>query len=35
VWKLVVLKEENRLRVFVNGMLRKIFVPKWDELKGD
>ena len=35
VWKLVMLKEENRLRVFVNGMLRKIFVPKWDQLKGD
>jgi len=29
------LKEENRLRVSVNGMLRKIFMPKWDELKGD
>jgi hypothetical protein len=29
------LKEENRPRVFVNGMFRKIFVLKWDQLKGD
>ena len=26
------LKEEHRLRVSENRVLRKIFVPKWDEL---
>jgi hypothetical protein len=26
------LKEERRLRVFENRVLRKIFVPKWDEV---
>jgi hypothetical protein len=29
------LKEENSLRVFVNGVLRKIFGPKRDKVKGN
>jgi hypothetical protein len=28
----VTLREEHRLRVFENRVLRKIFVPKWDEV---
>jgi hypothetical protein len=28
------LRGEHRLRVHVNRMLRKIFRPKWDEVKG-
>jgi hypothetical protein len=29
------LREEHRLRVFEDGMLRRIFGPKRDELTGD
>jgi len=29
------LKEERRLRVFENRVLRRIFGPKRDEVKGD
>jgi hypothetical protein len=29
------LREERRLRVFENRMLRGIFGPKWDEVKGE
>jgi len=32
---LLTLKEEYRLRVFENRMLRKIFVPKRDEVTGE
>jgi hypothetical protein len=28
------LKEEDRLRVFENWVLRKMFGPKWDEVRG-
>jgi len=28
-------EEERRLRVFENMVLRKIFGPKWDEVKED
>jgi hypothetical protein len=28
-------KEEHRLRVFENRVLRRIFVPRRDEVKGD
>jgi hypothetical protein len=28
------LREEHRLRVFENGMLRRIFGPKRDEMMG-
>ena len=28
------LGEEHRLRVFENGVLRKIFGPKWEEATG-
>jgi hypothetical protein len=28
-------REENRLRVFENRVLRRIFVPKWDEVTGE
>ena len=34
IWS-VILREENRLRVFENRVLRKIFGPKRDELTGD
>jgi hypothetical protein len=33
-WSLV-LREEHRLRVFENGVLRRIFGPKRDEVTGD
>jgi hypothetical protein len=33
-WSLI-LREEHRLRVFENGMLRIIFGPKGDEVTGD
>jgi hypothetical protein len=29
------LKEEHRLRVFKNRVLKEIFGPKWDEVTGD
>jgi hypothetical protein len=29
------LKEEHRRRVFENGVLRRIFGPKWDEVSGE
>jgi hypothetical protein len=29
------LKAGNRLKVFINGMLKKIFVPRWYKVKGD
>jgi hypothetical protein len=32
-WSLT-LREEHRLRVFENRVLRRIFGPKWDEVKG-
>jgi hypothetical protein len=32
-WSLT-LREEHRLRVFENRMLRRIFGPKWDEMIG-
>jgi hypothetical protein len=32
---LLTLTEERRLRVFENRVLRRIFVPKWDELTGE
>jgi hypothetical protein len=28
-------REENRLRVFENRVLRRIFRPKWDEAIGE
>jgi hypothetical protein len=28
------LREEHKLRVFENRMLRRMFVPKWDEVTG-
>jgi hypothetical protein len=28
------LREEHRLRVFENRVLRRIFIPKWDEVTG-
>jgi hypothetical protein len=31
----VTLREEHRLRVFENRMLRRIFGPKWDEVTGE
>jgi hypothetical protein len=31
----VTLREEHRLRVFENRVLRRIFEPKWDEIIGD
>jgi hypothetical protein len=33
-WPLA-LREERRLRVFENRVLRKIFGPKWDEVTGE
>jgi hypothetical protein len=33
-WSLT-LKEEHRLRVFENRVLRRIFGPKWDEVTGE
>jgi hypothetical protein len=33
-WSLT-LREEHRLRVFENGVLRRIFGPKRDEIVGD
>jgi hypothetical protein len=32
--KLGPLREEHRLRVFENGVLRRVFVPKGDEVAG-
>jgi hypothetical protein len=32
---LLKLREEHRLRVFENRVLRRIFVPKWDEVTGE
>jgi len=32
---LLTLTEERRLRVFENRVLRRKFVPKWDELTGE
>jgi hypothetical protein len=29
------LREEHMLRVFENGVLRRIFGPKWGELAGE
>jgi hypothetical protein len=29
------LREEYRLRVFENRVLRRIFGPKWDDVKGE
>jgi hypothetical protein len=29
------LREEHRLRVFQNRVLRRIFGPKWDEVTGE
>jgi hypothetical protein len=29
------MKEECRLRVFENSVLRRIFGPKWDEATGE
>jgi hypothetical protein len=29
------LREERRLRVFENGVLRRIFGLKWDEVTGE
>jgi len=34
VWSLT-MGEERRLRVFENRVLRKIFMPKRDEVKGE
>jgi hypothetical protein len=31
----VTLREEHRLRVFENRVLRRIFRPKWDEVTGE
>jgi hypothetical protein len=28
-------REEHRLRVFENRVLRRIFGPKWDEVRGE
>jgi hypothetical protein len=33
-WSLT-LREEDRLRVFENRVLRRIFGPKWDEVTGE
>jgi hypothetical protein len=29
------LRKEHRLRVFVNGVMRRIFGPKWVEVTGE
>jgi hypothetical protein len=29
------MREERRLRVFENRVLRRIFGPKWDEVTGE
>jgi hypothetical protein len=29
------LREEHRLRVFYNRVLRKIFGPKWNKVRGE
>jgi hypothetical protein len=34
IWSLT-LREEHRLRVFENSVLRRIFGPKRDEVKGE
>jgi hypothetical protein len=33
-WSLT-LRQKYRLRVFENGVLRRIFGPKWDEVTGE
>jgi len=33
-WSLT-FREERRLRVFENRVLRRIFIPKWDEVIGE
>ena len=33
-WSLT-LREEGNLRVFVNRVLRRIFGPNWDKVKGE
>jgi hypothetical protein len=33
--KLLLLREEHRLRAFENRVLRRIFGPKWDEVTGE
>jgi hypothetical protein len=33
IWSLT-LREERRMRVFKNRVLRRIFRPKWDEVTG-
>jgi hypothetical protein len=33
-WSLI-LREERRLRVFENQLLRRVFGPKWDEVTGE
>jgi hypothetical protein len=35
VWHLVILRGEHGLRVFENRVLRRIFVPKRDEVTGE
>jgi hypothetical protein len=35
VWNLITLREEHRLRVFENRVLRGIFGPKRDEVMGE
>jgi hypothetical protein len=32
---LLTLREEHRVRVFENRVLRRIFGPKWDEVTGE
>jgi hypothetical protein len=34
-WSLIFREEERRLRVFEKWMLRRIFEPKWDEIRGE
>ena len=34
IWSLT-LREERRLRVFENRVLRRVFGPKWDEVTGE
>ena len=31
----LILREERRLRVSVNKVMRRIFRPKWDEVTGE